>query len=91
MLDDDLEDDAAAHEQRDEDGREEEGLGADALEVLALCDEPDVMHRHCLQLFSMKISSSVGSMTSKRVMRVPRWMASASSGWASDRPSRCGA
>ncbi len=33
--------------------------------------------------FSMKISSRVGSMTSKREMRVPRLTASASSGWAS--------
>ena len=38
---------------------------------------------HASRTFSMKISSRVGSMTSKREMRVPWLMASASSGWAS--------
>src|SRR6266566_117170 len=43
--------DQTAHEDRNEDGHDEKTFCADALEVLALCDEPDVKHRHFLLRF----------------------------------------
>jgi hypothetical protein len=36
--------DEASHEHGNEDGGDDEGLGANALEVLAACDEPGVRH-----------------------------------------------
>ncbi len=43
--------DETTHEQRNKDGHDEEAFCADALEVLALCNEPDVKHRHFLLRF----------------------------------------
>ena len=50
--------DEASHEKRDEDGGDEEGLGADAFEVLALGDEPDVMHRLCSPVLDGSVALS---------------------------------